>query len=296
MARTIAEIKNEITDAWITESVVRETYGLSNDATFAGSFSKVSLESILFYVIAVAVWTVEKLVDKHKAVITAMLALQRPHTLTRVRDIALAYRDGQELLTDSDQYSNAGLSDEAIAKMQIVKCAAVTEPESASGLILKIAGETNGVLSPLPAEQLSRFKGYFAQVKYAGVKTTIINAAADRLVLEVRVWVNPVMFNDEGMNLIEGTYPIHEAIQAYMRELPFNGELVLAHLIDKLQSIDGVLVPHIDRAVSSQVEAGAQTADGYGELTPIDVRTIPYSGYFAVTFIGDYASKITIEK
>lgn len=296
MARTIAEIKNEITEAWTAEAIVKETYGLTDGATFAGSFSKVSIESILFYVIAMAVWTIEKLVDKHKAVITEMLALQRPHTLTRVRDIALAYRDGQELLPDSDQYSNVGLSDETIANMQIVKCAAVTEPESASGLVLKIAGETNGVLEPLKAEQLSRFKSYFTQVKYAGVKTTIINAAADRLVLELRVWVNPVMFNDEGMNLIEGTYPIREAIQAYMRELPFNGELVLAHLIDKLQAVDGVLVPHIDRAVSSHVEAGAQTADGYGELTPIDVRTIPYSGYFAVTFSGDYASKIIIER
>ena len=56
MARTIAEIKQEMTDAWMAEGAVRERYGLSGSDTFEGKFSKVSIEGLLFYVVAFGIW------------------------------------------------------------------------------------------------------------------------------------------------------------------------------------------------------------------------------------------------
>lgn len=66
MARTIAEIKQEMTDAFMGESVVREKYGFSSTDTFDTRFSKVSIEGLLFYVVAFGVWVLEKLFDSHK--------------------------------------------------------------------------------------------------------------------------------------------------------------------------------------------------------------------------------------
>ena len=50
MARTIAEIKQEMCEAFIAESAVRERYGLTEGDTFDGKFSKVSIEGLLLYV------------------------------------------------------------------------------------------------------------------------------------------------------------------------------------------------------------------------------------------------------
>ena len=71
--------------------------------------------------------------------------------------------------------------------------------------------------------------------------------------------------------------PLRDAIKAYMKQLPFNGELILAHLVDHLQRVEGVIIPHIISAQSSWIDP---TANGYQTAQPINVRAIPVSGYF----------------
>ena len=53
MARTIAEIKKEMTDAYISNSIIRDIYGITGDADFDSVFSPVSIESTLFYIMGV---------------------------------------------------------------------------------------------------------------------------------------------------------------------------------------------------------------------------------------------------
>ena len=48
MARTIAEIKKEMTDAYMSNSIIRDIYGITGDADFDSVFSPVSIESTLF--------------------------------------------------------------------------------------------------------------------------------------------------------------------------------------------------------------------------------------------------------
>lgn len=48
MARTIAEIKKEMTDAYMSNSIIRDLYGITGDADFDSVFSPVSIESTLF--------------------------------------------------------------------------------------------------------------------------------------------------------------------------------------------------------------------------------------------------------
>ena len=64
-----------------------------------------------------------------------------------------------------------------------------------------------------------------------------------------------------------------------MKQLPFNGELVLAHLVDALQKVEGVRILHVVSADSSWIDPAV---DGYGEPQPIQVKTIAVSGYFEV--------------
>ena len=59
---------------------VRERYGLRAGDRFDDKFSKVSIEGLLFYVVAFGMWAMEKLFDSHKAEADAMLADRTPHT------------------------------------------------------------------------------------------------------------------------------------------------------------------------------------------------------------------------
>ena len=64
-----------------------------------------------------------------------------------------------------------------------------------------------------------------------------------------------------------------------MRELPFNGQLVLAHLVDKLQKVSGVDIPDLKHAETSWIDAAT---NDYGQIQTIDVKKIPESGYFEI--------------
>ena len=67
MARSIAEIKQTMTNAFMADSTVRERYGLSESDTFDDSFSVVSIENILFYIVAACSHVLEVLFDQFKA-------------------------------------------------------------------------------------------------------------------------------------------------------------------------------------------------------------------------------------
>ena len=81
MARTITEIKAEITSAFISQETVRSKYGLDDNATFDKAFSPISLESVMFYVVASCIWVLETLFDKHRVEVDERIEALRPHTL-----------------------------------------------------------------------------------------------------------------------------------------------------------------------------------------------------------------------
>jgi hypothetical protein len=64
-----------------------------------------------------------------------------------------------------------------------------------------------------------------------------------------------------------------------MKNLPFDGELVLNDLIEKLRQVDGVNHVHIVVAQSSTYDA---VTSQYLNYVPINVKTIPTAGYFDI--------------
>ncbi|WP_321321483.1 hypothetical protein [Labilibaculum sp.] len=283
MARMISEIKSEMTEAFIADATIIETYGLDESKTFDQQFSKVSLESIFFYIVAVSAWVLETLFDLHKAEVDETLETLMPHTARWYRNKAVAFQYGFDLLEDSDEFDNTGYTDEQVETAKIVKYSAVVESEVESRLIVKIATEAgSGELTPVTTEQFSAFIGYMAEVKDAGVRVTVINYLPDRLKLSLRIVRDPLVLDANGMHLINANYPVNEAIQTFMKELPFNGKLSLQSLVDKLQTADGVSDLSLDLARTAWIDA-----DNYGDWSDINISTIPISGYFYVNLDND---------
>lgn len=270
MARTVQEIKNEMTKEFISDSAVVEAYGLDTEKSFDDQFSKASIESILFYVFAFCAWTVEKLFDTHKAEVTNYIDEMKPHSLRWYVNKAKAFRFGQALEEDTDRYSDEGLTDEQIRDMQIVKYASAEERNGQ--LFIKVAKDGENGRSTLSGEEELALKAYMQEVKDAGVKVTIRNAQAVDFKIDITIYYNPQVLDQNGVSLISGGEPVKDAIKNYIENLPFNGEYRNVELIDKLQQVEGVVIPELAGAYSR-----ITNEDNY---SIINAKETSYSGYY----------------
>lgn len=266
MARTIAEIKKEMTDYFVKNDTIQALYELDPEKNFEDQFSKVSLESILFYVVAVCMWTLEKLFDRHRQECTELINELKPHSLRWYANKAKAFQYGKSLIPDTDQYDNTGLTDEQIREQQVVKYSAVVE--KAAIVYVKVATGSEGNRTQLTPEQEAALTAYFKEVKDAGVKLNIVNDPADLFNIDIDVYYDPQVF-DNKLNKLDGTGKlVHDTIANFVENLPFNGEYRNSALINTLTELDGVVLVELKKA----------TANGQS----INAKYVPQAGYFRV--------------
>ncbi|WP_314204536.1 nucleotidyltransferase [Capnocytophaga bilenii] len=280
MARTIQEIQTLILQAKAQEPALNEL----------NSTSKVAIWRLWVYIIAVAIWSLEKLFDQHRADIDKRLAELKPHTARWYRSKALAFQYGFDLLPDSDKFNNQGHTEEAIEASKIVKYSAVIESKNEGRLIVKIAGEQGEQLQPITDAQKQAFEAYLQEIKDAGVRLSVVNYQPDVLHLQMKIIYDPLVLDSNGQSIIHATKPVEETVKSYLKRLPFNGELVLAHLIDALQQAEGVKIPHLVLAQSKNITSGGS----YGAFETIEISKIPTAGYFTIDNFNDitYVSNV----
>ena len=280
MARSIQEIQTLILQAKAQEPALNEL----------NSTSKVAIWRLWVYIIAVAIWSLEKLFDLHRADIDKRLAELKPHTARWYRSKALAFQYGFDLLPDRDKFNNQGHTEEAIEASKIVKYSAVIESKNEGRLIVKIAGEQGEQLQPITDAQKQAFEAYLQEIKDAGVRLSVVNYQPDILHLQMKIVYDPLVLDSNGQSIIHATKPVETAIKDYLKRLPFNGELVLTHLIDALQQAEGVKIPHLVLAQSKNITSGG----GYGAFETIEISKIPTAGYFTIDNFNDisYVSNV----
>ncbi len=277
MARKREEIKNEITDSFIKNETIKNLYGLTPEKTFLEEFSLVSFENILFDIVAYAVYVLELLFDQHNKEMDEKLKNQKRGSLSWYRYMALQFQSGFSLVTDSDVYDNTDKTLEEINASKIIKNAAVTEGDIPGTIVVKIAGEGEDDLEPIDGDLVSSVEAYFEEIKFAGNRISIINFLPDQLFLKYDIYIDPLILELNGTSIRAGGKPVELAIEEFKRELPFDGELILQDLTDKLQAVEGVKIAHLTLATTSWINP---SVGGYGKPEAIDVKTIPKSGYF----------------
>lgn len=270
MARTVAVIKQTIMDKVAADET------LSSALT---STSKVAIYNLYAYCVAFAIWVLESFFDMHRAEIEALLDAKTPHQFRWYRTKALAFQYGFDLIEESDEFDNTGATEEQIEDSLIVKYCAVSQAASESRLVVKIATESGETLAPLSDPQKESFVAYMEEIKDAGVVITVINYLPDRLYPVIRIFYDPLVLNADGSSILTGGKPVEDTINAYMKNLPFNGELAINALVDELQKTKGVKIPHVDSLSTSFIDPETET---YGTPVPVDVKVKPESGYFTV--------------
>lgn len=204
--------------------------------------SRVIIDTII-NIVAFAIRTMEFLFDSHTAEVTALLEAMRPHTCKWYHTKTLAFRYGQDLVEDADYYSDDDLTDEEIAASMIVAQASVVQ----SGTILQIKAvkSTDDVWGALEPDELTALSVYINRVKDAGVQVTVASYDANVLKIVATIYYDPMLMNADGELLTDGSAPVTDAINSYLKSLPFDGTLTVSALTDALQTVKGVKVPDV---------------------------------------------------
>ena len=255
MARTIAQIQQSIITAKQTDPVLSGLTSTSNTAVWL----------LWTYIVAVCQWVVENYYDAHKAEVDQIIATQRAHTLQWYVTRAKQFQYGVALPAESDTYSLPS-TDPAVA---IISYAAAVEMP---GMVrLKVATQSGGALAPLTTTQLTAFIAYIQQIKDAGVRMQITSPAPDVLRLKLKIYYDPLVIDATGAR-IDGSsaYPVKDAVNAFLKNLPFNGLFVINNLIAALQAIEGVVIGVVDTADATYAAL---------PFSPVTVEYAPDAGY-----------------
>lgn len=236
------------------------------------SSSSTALYQLWAYVVAAVMFTLETLFDLHRAEVEGIIATQKPGSLLWYRGMCLGFRPGIGLVVENGRVGYPPGANEI--PPLIAQCSV---REAADGLVIKIAKEVGGQLEPLDDDpennEINSFSSYLAQIKYAGTPARIINSPAELLKLNAVIYYDPIMITNSGALLVDGSRPVDIAVQAYLRNLPFDGRLKRNALIDAILAAPGIKDVQIT-GLSSKYEQYP--------YEPIVVSHIPIPGYFKI--------------
>ncbi|MGE4345947.1 MAG: hypothetical protein AB7D46_00890 [Flavobacteriaceae bacterium] len=283
MARSLSDIKLQMTESFINNETIQEHYELTPGQTFEQEFSKVSLENIIFSITAFAIWTLETLWDIFKAENEAEMAKQKIHSKDWYRQKALDFQYGFPVINGTDQFDNTGKTDEEIETSKIVAQAACIKLISTSGygiLRVKAAKSDGNDLVKLSEPEVTALRYYFMRHSTdAGTQLKVTSGDADDLKLQILIQFDPLILGTDGARL-DGTAqtPVIDAIKEFLKSLDFNGALVLDDLRRKIRTVEGVSTVEILGAFSKYGSYNYETT-GIQNVGSIEAVRVADAGY-----------------
>ena len=237
MARSVAEIKKTMTDAFMADATIREKYGLSVNDTFSSKFSSVSIENILFFIVAACCHVLEVLFDHHKADVEEKISMAVVASVPWYYKMALAFQYGDSLVLNerTQQYDYATIDE----SKQVVKYAAVRDKGTSVQIL--VSGDEGGNPVALSNDVLAVFKQYMNRVKVAGVILNITSKPSDSLSITATITVDPLVLDESGALLADGSKPVETAIREHLKHIIYGGTFNKTKLVDAIQAVEGVI-------------------------------------------------------
>ena len=225
-----------MTDAFMADADIREKYGLTLDDTFEGSFSTVSLENILFYIIAACCHVLEVFFDTHKSEVDAKISRAVVASVPWYHKMALQFQYGDSLVFDDTTQQFVYPVDSP--EKQAVKYVAVRD--RGTSIQMLVSGEKDERPEPLSDEVLTAFKSCMNRIKIAGVILTIRSLPADLITISATVYIDPLTIDRNGIRISDGSKPVEEAVENYLKGILYGGTFNKTKLVDAIQDVEGV--------------------------------------------------------
>lgn len=234
---TIKEIKKIMTDAFLTDPTLKNAYGIKDGATWDSTFSSVSIENILIYIVAACHYVLYKAFDAHKVDIDALIAANIVPTTRWYHTKCLGFQYGDELIFDeATQSYRYQTVDET---KQIIKYAAVRDAGNTIDIL--VAKDSGGKPAILNATELKAFSSYMSQIKIAGVLLNIQSLPADSIQIEAVITVDPQIITTSGVRISDGAKPVEDAINQYLAGIVYGGTFNKTKCVDAIQAVSGVI-------------------------------------------------------
>lgn len=268
MSRTLEAIRSTIKTGFVENPQLISLYALIPGQTFDQQFSTASLEMIWIESLATSIF-------EHEQIVSLNASNSRPQNVENFRLAILSYHDGLDLkwIDGQFQYDFTGVTDVEVRKI-IDRCAILENNDGE--LVVKVATDNAGTLSPITTLQEQRLGFYINQIKVPGVSIRLINKAADNLKTSIQVYVDPLLIDlatGKQLNVAGDVYPVKDAIKSYLSNLEFNGAFVTNFMTRAIEDKDGINLVSVD-VIQSSFEALP--------FSDIINFKIPESGYFNI--------------
>ena len=221
MARTITEIENEILIAKNSNATLQTI----------DTNSRFSVWGAIVYVVAFVIHTLERLFDLHKQEIQETITQAIPGNADWFIIKAKEFQYGDNLVLNSDFVPDYKAINE---EKKIVKYAAINT--SANGqVILKVATEdAQNNIVPLSGNELTALRHYIDRLMPVGTSLLVNSLSTDYLKLEADIYYNPLINISITQDLV------YAAVANYLKQLPFDGRVLVSKLMDAIQQVEGV--------------------------------------------------------
>lgn len=220
MARTIAQIQSEMD----TEQSLQT--GLSG----LNSPSQTAIYTLWKYIVSSAIWMHETLWDKFKVELETIADNAPVGTDGWVQEQSLLFQysatSPQVIVLNNFVPSYPVVNTD----LQIItRCSVKTLPNK----VVSVKVAKSDPPSALTSTELSSFKGYLDDISFAGVQYNAISLASDKLYLDAEIF-----YNGQYSSVISDT--VIAAINDYLANIPFDGNVRVSSLYDAIQNVDGV--------------------------------------------------------
>lgn len=258
MARTIQEIKRLMTDKFLQDEALRSMYGISGEVTWDDTFSSVSIENILIYIVAACAYTLEVLFDAFSSDVNERISQNVVPTIRWYHTQAMKFQYGDVLEYDerTEQYCYRVLDE---SKKKVRYCAV---KDRGGSIQMLVSGDDTGKPGVLSEAILTAFKSYMNSIKIAGVILDVKSLSADNIRISAIIQIDPQILNMNGSRISDGKYVVVDAINSYLANILYGGTFNKTKCVDAIQNVEGI----IDITLLS-VKAKVASATEYTEIT-----------------------------
>lgn len=255
MARTIKQIKKSMTDQFMADQVIRDRYGLAEGESFESSFSAVSLESIIFGIVAAAIYVLESMFEAYSAEVDRKMADAVVASIPWYHKVCLEYQHGDKLVLDPSTYEYIyPVIDASKQRVKFASCR-----DRGGGIYILVAGEdTDGTPKALSNDVLTAFREYVNRRKPAGVIAEIYSYNPDVIRMQISVQYDPIVLNSDGSLIADpSVFPVEDAINNYLAGIIYGGTFNRNKMIDAVQAAEGVIDLQLEKVQVKQADGQA---------------------------------------
>jgi len=264
MSRSINQIQTEIINS-VYDSP--ELNGLT-------SSSKTAIWRAMTYVVAVAIFVFEGLQDVFKSEIEEIASNAIGGSLRWYKVQTLKWQYNHTLVENGASFGYE-IDDETARIVTQVACV-----ETGRQITVKVAKGATGSLEALSSAEKASLLAYLEDMKVAGTSIVLTSEDADALKIYYRVYYDAI----KDLSIVQAD--VESVINNALQTLPFNAELKLSAITDKIQVVSGVT----DVAIVS-----ASAKYGANPYVNISRKYQSNAGYLSIDAAFPLSSTITYE-